>query len=179
MANKRHQDKLVPAVAHWGKSVGHTEASEAWYKDDVDKLENEEHFVINPDKADSKSCELHNTDGTNMGAIPSKDSLGNLVLPLAVRAVHLAVPLNDRLLHPQDDQVGHLLIIIPIHMGSPITLSTRLGMLLSMRKSRKSATAAAAPRAISALTFRCVKSYLAYFVSNSLALGPYNGLKEE
>ena len=102
------------------------------------------------------------------GAIPSKDSLGNLVLPLAVRAVHLAVPLNDGLLHPQDDKISHLLIIIPIHVGSSITLSTRLGMLLSMRKSRKSATATAAPRAISALTFRCVKSYLAHFSSSNL-----------
>ena len=42
-----------------------------------------------------------------MGAIPSKDSLGNLVLPL--RAVHLAVPLNDRLLHSQDHKIRHLI----------------------------------------------------------------------
>ena len=46
----------VFAVTHWRKPVGHAEASEAWDKDNVNKLEDEEHFVINPDKTDSIPC---------------------------------------------------------------------------------------------------------------------------
>ena len=36
-------------VTHWWKSIGHAEASKAWNKDNINKLEDEEHFVIDPE----------------------------------------------------------------------------------------------------------------------------------
>ena len=41
------------SVTHWWKSIGHAEASKAWNKDNVNKLEDEEHFVIDPEGNDS------------------------------------------------------------------------------------------------------------------------------
>ena len=44
------------AVSHWWDSVGHAETSQAWNKHDVDKLENEKHFVVDPDGMGSDDC---------------------------------------------------------------------------------------------------------------------------
>ena len=41
---------------HWWDSVGHAETSQAWNKHDVDKLENEKHFVVDPDGMGSDDC---------------------------------------------------------------------------------------------------------------------------
>ena len=43
-------------VSHWWDSVGHAETSQAWNKHDVDKLENEKHFVVDPDGMGSDDC---------------------------------------------------------------------------------------------------------------------------
>ena len=49
-------------VSHWWDSVGHAETSQAWNKHDVDKLENEKHFVVDPDGMGSDDCKRDITE---------------------------------------------------------------------------------------------------------------------